>query len=159
MAKKTFNEATPEDVQMGNVENSMPELRNAEPEQNESEAAPAATGKMRSLISGAEFWKFAPEKDGEPFDGSVFEGYYMNEVKREKPGKDSEKQPAGSVIGYLFRQKETETEFIIGKSHAVEKAIAAAQYNKEKYFRFEFLGKGKTADNQPYNRYDISIED
>lgn len=114
--------------------------------------------KMKTLISGAEFWRFAPEKEGAESDGEVFEGYYRGNQIREKDGlKDDQK--AGSIIGYIFEQAETGEHFIIGKGHSVEKALKAAEFNKEKMMRFVFLGKGTTAAGQPFNRFEIAIEE
>ena len=115
-------------------------------------------GKMKTLISGAEFWRFAPETPGGPSDGDVFEGYYRGNQIREKDGL-KEDQKAGSIIGFIFEQAETGEHYIIGKGHSVEKALNAAEFNKEKMMRFVFLGKGTTASGQPFNRFEIAIEE
>lgn len=118
--------------------------------------------KFRTLISGAEFWKFADEeKDGKVVaqkDGEVFEGYYKAEQKREKDGQGAD-QKAGSVIGYVFEQAGTGTNYLIGKSHSIEKALTASGFPKDKLFRFEFLGKGKNSSGQQFNRFEIAIEE
>lgn len=121
-------------------------------------SSPARKKKMKTLISGAEFWRFAPERPGEDHDGEVFEGYYRGNQIREKDGL-KEDQKAGSIIGYIFEQSETGEHFIIGKGHSVEKALKAAEFDKEKMMRFVFLGKGTTAAGQPFNRFEIAIEE
>lgn len=131
----------------------------------ESETAAAATEndapapakkevKFKTVISGAEFWKF----EGENADGDTFDGYYRADQKREKDGQGAD-QKAGSVIGYVFEQSGTGLNYLIGKSHAVEKALNEAGFPKDKLMRFVFLGKGKTAAGQPYNRFEILIEE
>lgn len=114
--------------------------------------------KMKTLISGAEFWRFEPEHGKTEFDGDVFEGYYRGNQIREKDGL-KEDQKAGSIIGYIFEQAETGEHYIIGKGHSVEKALKAAEFNKEKMMRFVYLGKGTTAAGQPFNRFEIAIEE
>lgn len=120
-------------------------------------AAPKKRGKMKTLISGAEFWRFSPDDKG-GVDGEIFEGYYRGNQIREKDGK-GEDQKAGSIIGYIFEQADTAEHYIIGKGHSVEKALKAAEFNKEKMMRFVFLGKGTTAAGQPFNRFEIAIEE
>lgn len=117
-----------------------------------------AKPKMKTLISGAEFWRFAPEEGKNEFDGEVFEGYFRQPQIREKDGK-GEDQKAGSIIGYVFEQAGTGENYIIGNSHSIEKALKAAEYNKEKMMRFVYLGKGKNSQGQPFNRFEIAIEE
>lgn len=120
-------------------------------------AAPKKRGKMKTLISGAEFWRFSADDKG-GVDGEIFEGYYRGNQIREKDGK-GEDQKAGSIIGYIFEQADTGEHYIIGKGHSVEKALKAAEFNKEKMMRFVFLGKGTTSAGQPFNRFEIAIEE
>jgi len=113
--------------------------------------------KMKTIISGAEFWRFSPDEKGH-VDGNVFEGYYVCEQLREKDGKQ-EDQKAGSVIGYVFEQSETGERYIIGKSHSIEKALTAAKFVTDKLMRFIFLGQGKNSAGQNFNRFEIAIEE
>ena len=119
--------------------------------------------KMKTLVSGAEFWKFDDERDDKgnvtaKKDGEVFEGYFVSQQKREKDGKGDD-QKAGSVIGYVFEQAETGDRYLIGKSHSIEKALISAEFVTDKLMRFVFLGKGKNSDGKPFNRFEISIEE
>lgn len=130
----------------------------AEPAAAAETPSPKKEVKFKTVISGAEFWKFAAEKEGDKVDGDTFDGYYRADQKREKDGQGAD-QKAGSVIGYVFEQSGTGLNFLIGKSHAVEKALNEAGFPKDKLMRFVFLGKGKTAAGQPYNRFEILIEE
>jgi hypothetical protein len=81
-------------------------------------------------------------------------------LKREKDGKDADKNPnerAGAVMGYNFEQEGTGLMFIIGNSHAIEKALEKTGQDETLLFEIEFLGKGQTANNKPYNRFEVSV--
>lgn len=121
------------------------------------ETAPAKKPKMKTLISGAEFWKFDKDETGK-VDGPVFEGYFIAEQKREKDGR-GEDQKAGSVIGYVFEQAGTGERYLIGKSHSIEKALTVSGFVKDKLMRFAYLGKGTNSNGQPFNRFEIAIEE
>lgn len=126
-----------------------------------TEAAPTVKRTKKVLVSGAEFWKFAPEEgtNGD-FDGVEFIGKYLGEVKREKDGKDAETNPnekAGSVMGFNFVQEGTDRVWIIGNSDAIKKGLEKTGYNPDLLYCIEFLGKGKTANGKPYNRFEVSV--
>lgn len=153
-----------------NVESEVPETVNDINEAGERNPAaeleeakkdvPEKKRKKKVLVSGAEFWTFAPETENGDFDGVIFVGKYCGSVVREKDGKDAATNPnekAGSIIGYDFEQEETGLHFIIGNSHAIQKGLEKAEYSKEALFEIEFLGKGTTANNKPYNRFEVSI--
>jgi hypothetical protein len=129
-----------------------------ETQETTTEEKPATPKKRKKevVVSGAEFWRFAPETDGGDFDGHEFFGYFRGEVKREKDGK-GEDQKAGSVIGYNFEQEGTGLMFIVGNSHAIEKALSKKSFSTELLWCIEFLGKGITADKKPYNRFECSV--
>lgn len=104
---------------------------------------------LETLISGAEFHNF----DEEP----IFEGAFQHAVIREKDGPNAATDPnekAGSVMGYLFVD-DSGMETIIGNSHSVAKAIG--KVGKGDILRFQFLGKGQTASNKPFNRFKIDL--
>jgi len=118
---------------------------------------PEEKPKMRTLISGAEFWKFSKDEKGH-VDGDIFEGYFVKPQIREKDGKE-ENQKAGSTIGYIFEQAGTGMQFIIGNSHSIEKALTAAGFVTDKLMRFVYLGQGKNGAGQKFNRFEIAIEE
>lgn len=165
MAKKTVNQ-NPNDFNTNEIGGASDETFTSPVREEPGEKiAP----KKRTLVSGAEFWLFTDELADDnstvikKADGSIFEGYFRGIQKREKDGK-GENQKAGSVIGYIFEQKNSDgAEYIIGKGHSVEKAIEASGVlngeNLDKCFTFEFLGKGKNADGKPFNKFTISIDE
>jgi hypothetical protein len=149
------------DTETGEIIDPAAELQKAKEEK--PEPRPATKPKMRTLISGAEFWKFSDEYDDKgtkvvDADGAIFEGYFKAEQKREKDGKGAD-QKAGSVIGYVFSQAGTDEQYLIGKSHSIEKALTSAGFPKDKLFKFEFLGKGTNSSGQPFNRFEIQVEE
>jgi hypothetical protein len=122
--------------------------------------------KMKTLISGAEFWLFTPEmKDGvqiKEADGEIFRGYFRDILKREKEGPKAatdDNHKIGATLGYVFEQEGTGEKFVIGAGHSVTKAMNMSGFATDKLMQFKFTGQGRTATNQPFNKFEIEMED
>lgn len=113
--------------------------------------------KIRTIISGAEFWDF----DEEP----IFIGRFKTEVLREEDvlDKDGKKvHSAGDTMGYLFEAEEDGEEHIVGNSHQIQKALELVKQDEsvnlnDAVFYIEFLGKGENSKKQPFNRFKIGL--
>ncbi len=100
---------------------------------------------MEKIVSGAEFHDF--EKTARVI------GILGEPVIREKDGK-GDNQKIGDVMGYCVTLSD-DSEVIVGNSASIEKVVTEGKIKKGEIILFEFLGKGKTADNQPFNRFKI----
>lgn len=153
MAKKQTEVVNEKTVDMETGEILTPGTEHINPEMKDEEGLHIVRTRTvrESLISGADFWDFEQEP--------VFEGAYVKEVIREKDGPDAATDPnqkAGSIMGYLFVTDDGD-EAIIGNSHSVAKAISKCA--PKDYLRFQYLGKGQTASNKPFNRFKIDLLD
>jgi len=111
--------------------------------------------KVNTIVSGADYHDFDVE--------SKFIGHYINEVKREKDGKE-ENQKVGDIVGYLMVSESGE-EKIIGNAHAIEKAfntVLTEGPDKGKMYKetgatfyIEFLGKTDIGGGRMYNRFKV----
>lgn len=97
----------------------------------------------RTLTSGASFHDFESEPE--------IEGVYKEPVIAEKDN-EQRQQKAGDVIGYLFENEESE--FIVGNSHSVKKAIEQVEPGAK--LSIKFLGKGES-NGKPFNKFKIDL--
>lgn len=101
---------------------------------------------MRQIISGADFFDF--EKT------AIFSGKFESVVRREKDHPTDFTIKAGDVMGYLFTDKNGD-QHIVGASHQIEKALTAENEGVGNYYKIEYLGKGTTAANKPFNKFRV----
>ena len=106
---------------------------------------------VETLVSGADFFEFTDSNN-------VFVGRYLGtKAVREKDGQ-GENQKAGSVMGYNFVSDDGE-QYIIGNSHAVQKAmdIVESRALVKPRMRFTFLGQTKNSAGQKVNQFNIEL--
>ena len=97
------------------------------------------------LVDGSMFWNFEEEP--------VFTGQFHSDKLNDD----------GELIGFLFKDKETGTEYIIPNNHAVEKALNTPLQGKmvrdyeNMTLKIQFLEKVTLKNGQPFKRYRISV--
>lgn len=133
---------------VGNVESVI------SPTPSDSEGLPIIRKKpthFRTVITGAEFKEFEV--------GEEYVGEYIDKVIRKKDGPKAateDNQKAGATMGYNFKDENGKIE-IIGASQQVSEVMN--QCNPGQWVRFTFLGKGETANKQPFNRFKIDVSE
>jgi hypothetical protein len=105
---------------------------------------------MKTIVSGADFFDF----DLKP----VFSGKFLHTVIREADSETNKDFKKGDVMGYMFQDINGD-DHIIGASHQITKALTAEDQGVGNYYKITYLGKGQTAKNQPFNKYEVEQYD